>query len=66
MSFNYNPTIKGSGEVQTPLNQKVNLKSSGAVDFALKFIIFINSKFEIRTFNNYYESRCKINDSRKL
>jgi hypothetical protein len=35
----------------------VQIKSSGAVDFALRFVFLINSKFKIRTFNNYYESR---------
>jgi hypothetical protein len=40
--------------------------SSRVVDFSSWFILSINFKFNIYTFNNHYESRCKINGSRRL
>jgi hypothetical protein len=43
--------------------KKVGSKSYGTVDFVSRFIFLINSKFKIHTFNNYYESQCKINNS---
>jgi hypothetical protein len=52
------------GRYKRLLNQKVGSKPSEAVDFASRFVFLINCKFKIRTFNNYYESRYKINDSR--
>jgi hypothetical protein len=54
------------GEVQSPLNQKLGLKILRAVDFALRFVLLIKSKFTIRIFNNYYESRYKINGFQSL
>jgi hypothetical protein len=53
-------------EAQSTLNQKNNLKSFKTVDFASRFILFIKFKFKIRTFNNHYEFKCKINDSKGL
>jgi hypothetical protein len=53
-------------EIQRPLNQKLSSKPSEIVDFALRFVLLINFKFEIHIFSNYYESRCKINGSRKF
>jgi hypothetical protein len=44
----------------------VSSKFFRAIDFASGFIILINSKFKIHTFNIYYKSRCKINGSKKL
>jgi hypothetical protein len=46
----------GDGEVQRALNQKVGSKSSETVDFISRFILLIDSKFKIHTFNNHYES----------
>jgi hypothetical protein len=54
------------GEVQSSLNQKLGSKLLRAVDFASRFILLIKSKFKIHTFNSYYESRCKINDSQRF
>jgi hypothetical protein len=45
------------GEVQNPLNQKLCSKALRAVDFALRFVLSIKSKFKINTFNRYYESQ---------
>jgi hypothetical protein len=55
----------GVGEVQNTLKQKVSSKFFRAVDFTSRFVLSIISKFKIHTFNNYYESRCKINGSKK-
>jgi hypothetical protein len=52
--------LEEAGELQKPLNQKVCSNSSEAVDFVLRFVLLINSKFKIHTFNNYYKSQCKI------
>jgi hypothetical protein len=62
--FNYFSLINiGSGEIQNSLKQKIGLESSRAVDFTLRFVLLINFKFKIHTFNNHYESQCKINDT---
>jgi hypothetical protein len=58
--------VVGSGEVQNTLNQKVSLKFSKIVNFVLRFIILIKFKFKIYIFNNHYESRCKINNFKRL
>jgi hypothetical protein len=58
--------VFGRGEVQSTLNQKVGSKSSRTVDFVSRFIFLIKFKFKIRTFNNHYESRYKINGSRRF
>jgi hypothetical protein len=47
------------------LNQKVGLKFFRVVDFVSRFVLLIKFKFKIYTFNNYYESRYKINGSKK-
>jgi hypothetical protein len=54
------------GEVQTTLNQKISSNLSRIIDFTSKFIFLIKSKFKVHIFNNYYESRCKINSYKKL
>jgi hypothetical protein len=55
-----------SREVQIPLNQEVGSKPSRAVDFASRFIIIIESmNLEFRIYWKY-ESRYKINGSRKF
>jgi hypothetical protein len=54
------------GEVQSPLNQKLNSKFLRAVDFTSRFILSIKFKLKTHTFNSYYESRCKINSSKIL
>jgi hypothetical protein len=56
-------TVAEVEEVQSPLNQKLSSKSLRAIDFASRFVLLIKSKFKIHTFNSYYESRYKINDS---
>jgi hypothetical protein len=42
---NKNDTTLGGGEVQSPLNKKLSSKFLRAVNFALKFVFSIKSKF---------------------
>jgi hypothetical protein len=51
--------ILGGGEVQSPLNQKMNSKRLRAVDFTLRFILSIKYKFKIHNFNNYTNLNAK-------
>jgi hypothetical protein len=54
------------GEVQISLNKILSSKPFRFVNFASRFVLLIKFKFKIRTFNNYYESRCKINGCEKF